>query len=64
MPMVKIVTVSCLVFSLINITNWKLELFLFIRLSQNFKAETSFEVGPKVRKKTTAKPLMFYLQVC
>lgn len=44
--------VSCLIFSLINITNWKFKLFLFIRLSQKFKAETSFEVGPKVRKKT------------
>lgn len=49
--MLKIVAVSCVVFLLINITNWKLKLLLFIRLSQNFKAEVSFEVGPKVRKK-------------
>lgn len=51
-------------FFVINIVNWKLRLLLFIGLSQNFKAKTSFEVGPKVKKKSTAKPLMFYLQVC
>lgn len=40
----------CLYFWLINIVNRKFKL-LFVGMSQNFKAETSFEVGPKVRKK-------------
>lgn len=51
-------------FFVINIVNWKPRLLLFIRMSKNFKAETSFEVGPKVKEKSTAKPLMLYLQVC
>lgn len=53
--MLKIVAVNYVAFLLINIANWKLKLLLFIRLSQNFKAEVSFEVGPKVRKKTQQK---------